>query len=100
MKKQFAAGGRVKMLGKGNHTKSAYPAEPQRPGRTGQHSTKSPLRRTGAKVRSAAIDEAGDMGGSPACRTHGARRLERLEEFGSGRLHPKYTQGIRKGCLY
>ena len=66
MKKQFAAGGRVKMLGKGNHTKSAYPAEPQKLGRTGQHSTKSAPRRAGAKVRSTAVDEAGDMGGSRA----------------------------------
>jgi hypothetical protein len=42
-----------------------YPAEPQRPGRTGQHSTKPAMRRTGAKVRSATVDQAGDMGGSP-----------------------------------
>jgi hypothetical protein len=66
MKKQFAAGGRVKMLGKGNHTKSAYPAEPQKPGRTGQHSTKPAPKRGGGKVRSSATDEAGSMGGSRA----------------------------------
>jgi hypothetical protein len=54
---KFAAGGR---------TKTKYLAEPQRPGRTGQHSTKPALKRTGGKVRSAAVDEAGDMGGSRA----------------------------------
>jgi hypothetical protein len=63
---KFAAGGRTKMFGAGNRTKSKYPAEPQRPGRTGQHSTKPALKRTGGKVRSAAVDEAGDMGGSRA----------------------------------
>jgi hypothetical protein len=54
------------MLGKGDRTKTKYPAEPQRAGQTGQHSTKPALKRTGAKVRSAAVDEAGDMGGSRA----------------------------------
>jgi hypothetical protein len=61
----FAAGGKRKTLGKGDRTRTSYPAEPQRPGRTGQHSTSPALRRTGAKVRSAAVDTAGDMGGSP-----------------------------------
>jgi hypothetical protein len=64
MKKQFARGGEHAALGKGDRTRTAYPAEPQKPGRTGQHSTSPAPRRTGAKVRSAAVDEAGDMGGS------------------------------------
>jgi hypothetical protein len=62
----FAAGGRTKMFGAGDRTKSKFPAEPQRAGRTDQHATKSASKRTGAKVRSAAVDEAGDMGGSRA----------------------------------
>jgi hypothetical protein len=66
MKQTFAAGGKQKMLGKGDRTKTKYPAEPQRPGRTGQHSTKTASKRGSAKVRSAAVDEAGDMGGSRA----------------------------------
>jgi hypothetical protein len=53
------------MFGAGDRTKSKFPAEPQRAGRTGQHATKPASKRTGAKVRSAAVDEAGDMGGSP-----------------------------------
>jgi hypothetical protein len=65
MKKTFASGGRTKMFGAGDRTKSKYPAAPQKPGRTGQHSTKAASKRSGAKVRSAAVDEAGDMGGSP-----------------------------------
>ena len=60
--KSFATGGRTKMFGAGTRTKTKYPAEPQRPGRTGQHSTKPALKRTGAKV----ADTAGDMGGSRA----------------------------------
>jgi hypothetical protein len=64
--KKFAAGGKRPMLGKGDRTRTSYPAEPQKPGRTGQHSTKTTQSRTGAKVRSAAVDEAGDMGGSRA----------------------------------
>jgi hypothetical protein len=64
--KTFASGGNRKTLGKGDRTKTKYPAEPQRPGRTGQHATKPALKRTGAKVRSGAVDEAGDMGGSRA----------------------------------
>jgi hypothetical protein len=60
----FAAGGRTKMFGTSDRTKTKYPAEPQRPGRTGQHATKSGAKRTGAKVRSTAVDNAGDMGGS------------------------------------
>jgi hypothetical protein len=64
--KLFSAGGRAKMLGKGDRTRTAYPAEPQRPGRTSQHAGKTAQRRRGAKVRSAAVDEAGDMGGSRA----------------------------------
>jgi hypothetical protein len=48
MKKTFASGGKQKMLGKGDRTKSKYPAEPQKPGRTGQHATKAaPKRRPG-----------------------------------------------------
>jgi hypothetical protein len=58
MKKTFASGGKQKMFGKGDRTVTKYPAEPQRPGRTGQHgSTKSAPRRSSAKVRSAAVDE-------------------------------------------
>ena len=57
---KFASGGKRPMLGKGDRTRTSYPAEPQRPGRTGQHSTKPALKRTGAK----AADTAGDMGGS------------------------------------
>jgi hypothetical protein len=64
--KTFASGGKRSMLGKSDRTRTSYPAEPQRPGRTGQHSTKPALKRTGGKVRSAAVDEAGDMGGSRA----------------------------------
>ena len=63
---KFASGGKRPMLGKGDRTRTSYPAEPQKPGRTGQHSTKTTQSRTGAKVRSAAVDEAGDMGGSRA----------------------------------
>jgi hypothetical protein len=61
--KLFAAGGRTKMFGSSDRTKSAYPAEPQRPGRTAQHSTKpaKPVRKPGR----APVDTAGDMGGSP-----------------------------------
>jgi hypothetical protein len=65
--KGFAAGGKRAALGKGDRTKTAFPASPQRPGRTGQHSTKSTARRaSGTKVRSAAVDEAGATGGSRA----------------------------------
>ena len=60
MNKTFASGGKRPMLGKGDRTRTAYPAKQQRPGQTG------PLKRTGGKVRSAAVDEAGDMGGSRA----------------------------------
>jgi hypothetical protein len=66
MNKKFASGGKRPMLGKGDRTKTKYPAEPQRPGRTGQHDGNAALKRTGGKVRSAAVDEAGDMGGSRA----------------------------------
>ena len=58
--KSFATGGRTKMFGAGTRSKTKYPAEPQRPGRTGQHSTKPALKRTGAEV----ADTAGDMGGT------------------------------------
>jgi hypothetical protein len=61
----FATGGKRSMLGKGTRTETAFPASMQKPGRTGQHSTKAAPKRSGAKVRSAAVDEAGDMGGSP-----------------------------------
>ena len=60
MNKKFAAGGKRPAFGKGDRTRTSYPAEPQRPGRTGQHSTKPALKRTGAKV----ADTAGDMDGS------------------------------------
>jgi hypothetical protein len=66
MNKAFASGGKRHALGKGDRTKTAYPAKQQRPGRTGQHSTKPALKRSSAKVRSGAVDEAGDMGGSRA----------------------------------
>jgi hypothetical protein len=56
--KTFAAGGRTKMFGAGDRVKSKFPAEPQKPGRTGQHAPQLP------KVRSPAINAAGDMGGS------------------------------------
>jgi hypothetical protein len=63
----FARGGKRPMLGKGTRTRTAYPANPQRPGQTsGQASGKPMSKRTGAKVRSAAVDEAGSMGGSRA----------------------------------
>jgi hypothetical protein len=65
MKKQFASGGRQKTLGKGDHTRTAVLASPQRPGRTAQHGGKLAPKRSGAKVRSAAVDVAGDSGGSP-----------------------------------
>jgi hypothetical protein len=59
--KQFASGGRTKMFGRSDRTKSAYPAELQRPGQTAQHATKAaPKRRPGR----APVDTAGDMGGS------------------------------------
>jgi hypothetical protein len=64
--KQFARGGKTPMFGKSDRAKSAYPASPQRPGQTAQHGGKSMSKRTGAKVRSAAVDEAGSMGGSRA----------------------------------
>jgi hypothetical protein len=73
----FAAGGRTKMFGTSDRTKTKYPAEPQKPGRTGQHATKAAPKR-GAKVRSGVVDEAGDMGGSRAANP---RRLERLERI-------------------
>ena len=62
----FATGGKRSMLGKGTRTETAFPASMQKPGRTGQHSTKAAPKRPGAKVRSAAVDEAGSMGGSRA----------------------------------
>jgi hypothetical protein len=68
MNRKFAAGGRTKMFGAGNRTKSKYPAARQVPGQTSQHAGKAAPRRSGhpPKVRSAAVDEAGDMGGSRA----------------------------------
>ena len=60
--KQFDSGGRTGMFGKADRTKSSNPASPQKPGRTGQHSTKpAPKRRPGR----APVDVAGDSGGSP-----------------------------------
>jgi hypothetical protein len=60
--KVFASGGSTKMFGAGDRIKSRYPADPQRPGRTGQHSTRpaKPVRKPGR----APVDTAGDMGGS------------------------------------
>jgi hypothetical protein len=60
--KQFAAGGVTPMFGKADRTKSAYPADPQKPGRTGQHATKPVPKRLPGR---APVDTAGDMGGSP-----------------------------------
>jgi hypothetical protein len=65
MKKAFASLGKQKMFGKGDRTVTKFPASPQRPGQTSQHAGKAAPRRSGTKVRSAAVDEAGDMGGSP-----------------------------------
>jgi hypothetical protein len=62
----FASGGRIKMFGTSDRTRTKYPAEPQKPGRTGQHLSKPVLKRSSAKVRSGVVDEAGDMGGSRA----------------------------------
>jgi hypothetical protein len=59
--KVFARGGKQKMFGAADRTRSKYPADPQKPGRTGQHATKLAPKRTGARV-----NEAGDMGGSRA----------------------------------
>ena len=59
--RQFAVGGKTKMFGAGDRTRSKSPAEPQRAGRTG-HATKPALKRTGAKVRP--VDQAGEMGGT------------------------------------
>ena len=64
--KLFASGGRAKMFGTADRTKSKFPAEQQRPGQTSGQAGKSAVKRTGGKVRSAAVDEAGDMGGSRA----------------------------------
>jgi hypothetical protein len=58
----FASGGTVRK----KFSPSKFPAGPQLAGRTGQHSGKAAGKRTGAKVRSAAVDQAGDCGGSPA----------------------------------
>jgi hypothetical protein len=59
--KTFAAGGKQKMFGAGDRTRSKYPAEPQRPGQTAQHSARTkPVRKPGR----APVDTAGDMGGS------------------------------------
>jgi hypothetical protein len=61
---KFASGGKRPMLGKGDRTRTAYPASSQRAGRTGQHDGKAALKRPSAKVRSDPVDEAGAMGGS------------------------------------
>jgi hypothetical protein len=66
--KIFARGGKTPMFGKSDRTKSAYPAEPQKPGRTGQHATKAapdPRIKSGDRPGRAPVDTAGDMGGSP-----------------------------------
>jgi hypothetical protein len=60
--KVFAAGGRTGMFGAGDRVKSRFPAEPQKPGRTGQRVTKPAQKRRPGR---APVDTAGDMGGSP-----------------------------------
>jgi hypothetical protein len=60
--KQFARGGKTPMFGKGDRTKSSFPASPQKPARTGQHATKAAPKRQPGR---APVDTAGDMGGSP-----------------------------------
>jgi hypothetical protein len=64
MKKQFASGGKRPMLGKGDRTKTAFPAEPQKPGQTAQHSGKTVPRPAVKRTAKAPINEAGSMGGS------------------------------------
>ena len=62
--KQFAAGGKTPMFGKSDRTKSAYPADPQRPGQTsGQAASPKPVR-PAKRITKAPVDTAGDMGGS------------------------------------
>jgi hypothetical protein len=57
--KPFARGGKQKMFGAGDRTKSSFPAGPQKPGQaSGQGWTGT---RKGA---SAPVNAAGDMGGS------------------------------------
>jgi hypothetical protein len=64
--KVFAAGGTTPMFGKADRTKSAYPAEPQRPGQTsGQAASPKPVRRSAVKrITKVPVDTAGDMGGT------------------------------------
>jgi len=67
MNKKFATGSRTKMFGTNDRVKdqvSGQPAE-ARPDWPALNEA-SPLKRSGGKVRSAAVDEAGDMGGSRA----------------------------------
>jgi hypothetical protein len=59
--KTFAAGGKQKMFGAADRTKSKYPAARQVPGQTAQHAGPvKPVRKPGR----APVDTAGDMGGS------------------------------------
>jgi hypothetical protein len=62
----FAAGGKQKMLGKGDRTRTSYPAGPQRPGQTsGQAASPKPVRRSAVtRITKVPVDTAGDMGGS------------------------------------
>jgi hypothetical protein len=46
--RNFATGGKQKMFGAGDRTVTKSPASPQRPGRTGQHSTAA-AKRTGGR---------------------------------------------------
>jgi hypothetical protein len=45
--KMFASGGKQRMLGAGDRTKTKYPAEPQKPGQTAQHVGKPAAKRPG-----------------------------------------------------
>jgi hypothetical protein len=77
MNKQFARGGKKPMLGAGSRTRTAFPAAPQKPGRTGQHATKAAPKRT--RPGRAPLDEAGSMGGSQqAQQSHAYRPLESI----------------------
>jgi hypothetical protein len=53
------------MFGKSDRTRSAYPANPQRPGQTsGQAGSKKPVRPAVKRTAKAPAGTAGDMGGS------------------------------------
>ena len=63
MNRKFAVGGNRKMLGKSDRTRTSYPAEPQRPGRTAQHGGKSMSKRSGTEGRNLRIEYRGIVGG-------------------------------------